>query len=193
MKYLDHHYYHIFNRGAHKAPIFFSRSNYIYCLDLVKKYRDKYKVTIEAYCLMPNHYHFVVYQEEGGSISKFIQTIFNAYSQAINLQQHHSGTLFQGKAKAQEVDSEDYSLRLIRYVHLNPVRAKLVGAPEKWEFSDYCAWVGVRNGMLTDLSLRDHFFKSSQDYREFVESYKEEADWKAPGSFEPSEGRKAGV
>ncbi len=78
------HYYHIFNRGVNHQNIFYSDENYKYCLRLIKKYIKKYFMTIIAYCLMPNHYHFVIRQDSDIPISKFINTLFNAYVQALN-------------------------------------------------------------------------------------------------------------
>ena len=141
MKYLDSEYYHVFNRGAHKSKIFFLEENYLYCLRLLGKYSSQYLVSLAAYCLMPNHYHLICRQEAGGSISKFVQTTFNAYSQAVNKQQGHSGTLFEGKARAKHINSDSYILQVVRYIHLNPVEAGLVVRPGDWKFSDYLEWI----------------------------------------------------
>jgi len=168
MKFADDKYYHIFNRGAHNARIFFSPQNYGYLLSLVQKYALQYRVTVIAYCLLPNHYHFVLKQGEQGSMSKFLQTVFNAYVQAVNRERQHSGTLFEAKFKAKHIDSDDYALQLIRYIHLNPVEAHLAEEPEAWEFSDFSVWCGLRESEITDLTLRDAFFKSGEEYRAFV-------------------------
>ncbi len=179
MRYLDEHYYHVHNRGAHKQPLFFSSENYLHCLTLLKKYKTRYAVSIIAYCLMPNHYHLLLRQDSGGSISRFIQTTFNAYAQAVNKQRNHSGTLFQGKAKAILVDSDEYLIHLSRYIHLNPINlhpseGSQVGL--NWDFSSYKEWIGTRNGTLVDLSLRDLYFKTGKDYKQFVEEYNPKTD-----------------
>ena len=112
MNYADEGYYHIFNRGAHKSRIFFLEENYRHCLRLLRKHSSQYAVSFLAYCLMPNHYHLVCRQQAGGSPSKFLQTTFNAYSQAVNKQQGHSGTLFEGRAQAKHIDSDSYVLHV---------------------------------------------------------------------------------
>lgn len=71
-------YYHIYNRGAGKAKIFFNDGNYQYLLRLVKEYYQKHGATVIAYCLMPNHYHFLLRQEADKPLSKFMQVLFNA-------------------------------------------------------------------------------------------------------------------
>ena len=93
-------YYHIYNRGVDRNPIFFTPANYEYCLHLIKRYLTPYAATIIAYCLMPNHYHFLLRQESDMPLSKFIGVLFNAYAQAINKQQLRSGSIGLGYAPA---------------------------------------------------------------------------------------------
>jgi REP element-mobilizing transposase RayT len=90
-------YYHIYNRGAGKGKIFFNDGDYEYLLRLVTKYYQQYGATIIVYCLMPNHYHFLLRQETDQPLSRFVNVLFNAYFQALNLQQGRSGTLFEGR------------------------------------------------------------------------------------------------
>lgn len=174
MKYEDNKYYHVFNRGANKEEIFFGADNYRFCLGLVDKYRKENSVSVMAYCFMPNHYHFLACQEIGGSISKFLQNTFNSYTQAVNIQQHRSGTLFQGRAKARRVEDDLTALHLARYLHLNPVEAGIVNTPDAWEFSDYRVWCGQILPVVTDLRLRDAEFSSVAQYMGFVNNGQDE-------------------
>ncbi len=184
MKYLDDEYYHLYNRGTHKGIIFFAEENYTYLLSLIASNSNRFKTSICAYCLLPNHFHFVIRQEEGGSISKCIQTTFNAYTQAINKQNNLSGTLFQGKTQSRHIDSDAYIMQVIRYIHLNPVTARLVKRPEDWEFSDYKDWISDATfRRFPELRLREPseglrniYFTSGSDYRQFVEEYQNEKD-----------------
>lgn len=171
MKYEDGKCYHVYNRGANKQNIFLRSGNYSYCLSLIRKYIPKYRVAVMAYCLMPNHYHFILRQGDNGSISRFIQTTFNAYSQAVNLSTGHSGTLFQGRVKGLEITSDEYAVRLARYIHFNPVAAGIVKKPEAWEFSDYLDWAGIRQGRLSDLTLRDTYYNTPEEYRALMNEY----------------------
>ncbi|MBN1397668.1 MAG: transposase [Bacteroidetes bacterium] len=155
MKYTEGHYYHIYNRGAHKKEIFFEEENYDYLISLFKKYSIKYNIVVAAYCCMPNHYHLVLKQQNYGDIGSFLKTVFNAYTQAINKRFCHSGTIFQGQAKIKEIDTDSYCLQVIRYVHLNPLTAKLVKDMEEWKYSNYLEWIGKRDGSLMDYQLRD--------------------------------------
>jgi len=176
MKYEDNQYYHVFNRGANKEKIFFGSDNYRFCLGLVDKYRKENGVSVMAFCLMPNHYHFLTCQDKGGSISKFLQSTFNSYTQAVNIQQHRSGTLFQGRAKAKRVGDDLTALHLVRYLHLNPVEAGIVDTPDAWEYSDYCVWCGQILPLVTDLRLRDAEFLNAATYADFVKSGQDEND-----------------
>jgi putative transposase len=176
MKYEEGKYYHVFNRGASKGRIFFGPDNYRYCIRLVDKYRREQLVSVFAYCLMPNHYHFLLRQNVDGSISKFLQNIFNSYTQAVNLQQKRSGTLFQGRAKSRLVKNDAVALHLVRYLHMNPVGARLAESPEQWEFSDYRVWCGDVRPVVTDLRLRDAEFSSPALYADFVRGMQEKEE-----------------
>ena len=115
-------YYHICNRGANCEPIFFDRANYEYLLRLVKGKVMQHGVSVIAYCLMPNHYHFLLRQELDSPLSKFVNAVFLAYVQAVNRQQERSGTLFQGRFRHVWVLREEHLAWLCRYIHMNPVR-----------------------------------------------------------------------
>ena len=171
MKYEDEKYYHLYNRGANKNPIFFNPDNYLFCLKQFRKYKRQYEILIFAYCLMPNHYHLLISQKPGGSISQFIQTVFNSYTQAINKAFKRNGTLFQGRVKGIEVTTDEYAVRLCRYIHNNPVAAKLSVVPEDWKYSDYRAWIELDVNNLSTFSLRDGYFRNSNNYKRFMEEY----------------------
>lgn len=174
-KHIDGLAYHIYNRGAHRAPVFLNPQNYRYCLRLLSKYTLKYSVSLLGYCLMPNHYHLILSQQAGGSISRCIQTTFNAYVQGFNKVHRHSGTQFQGEAKCLLVDSDQYTVDLIRYIHLNPVRAGLTRRASDWRFSDYRDWINGR-GKVASVDFRKRFFPDGNSYKEFVAEYLDERD-----------------
>jgi putative transposase len=170
------HYYHVYNRGLSGGDIFFNTGNYEHCLRLVKRYSPRYGVNILAYCLMPNHYHFLMKQEANIPISKFINVLFNAYVQAVNRQQDRKGTLFEGRVKYVLVDKEEYLIQLCRYIHLNPLKASLVMKLGDWPFSNYREWIGLREGIIFDRKFAEEHFTSQQEYKSFVENYIKEND-----------------
>ena len=168
------HYYHIYNRGAGGGLLFFNPGNYEYCLRLVKRCYQKYGATVIAYCLMPNHYHFLLRHETDVPLSKFINVLFNAYVQAVNRQQGRRGTLFAGRFRHVWVDREEYLVHLCRYIHLNPVKAKLVSHPDDWPYSNYLEWIGQRAGTLKDETFIRERFPNPEAYRQFVADYQNE-------------------
>ena len=92
--HLAGHYYHVYNRGCNRQPIFANAGNYLFLLRRAKSFLVSYPLSVIAYCLMPNHYHFLLRQETDQVLSKFVNVLFNAYVQAVNRQQGRKGTLF---------------------------------------------------------------------------------------------------
>jgi len=133
-------YYHIYNRGAHKAPIFNDQGDYWRFLGLLyisnsaipfqfsnlskrnifSIERISLLVEVISYCLMPNHFHIYVKEIQTGGITKFMRKLSTSYTMYFNLKYTHSGTIFQGKYKSKPVTDEVYSETLINYIHLNP-------------------------------------------------------------------------
>lgn len=167
-------YYHIYNRGAGKSKLFFVEDNYRYLLQLTQRYIGKYGVSVIAYCLMPNHYHFLLMQLTGEPISKFINVLFNAYVQALNRQQSRIGTLFEGRFKHVCVDDWNYLIHLCRYIHRNPIKAGLVSRPEDWTYSNFREWMGLRNSVLKDDEFIKSHFPDPEEYRTFVNDWQDE-------------------
>jgi len=171
IQYAAGEYYHIYNRGSGRQPIFQEADNYLLVLRLLKEYSARLGVTVVAYCLMPNHYHFLLRQDGEQPISLLIQRIFNAYTKAYNKRYGRSGTLFQGRYRAVHVDRENYLVQLCRYIHANPVKGGLVSHVQDWPYSNYREWIGDRMGTLVDRSLVQSLFQRAEDYEHFVEDY----------------------
>ena len=167
-EFVQGHYYHIYNRGANRQPIFRADVNYVFLLRRVKKHATLLDVSVIAYCLMPNHYHFLLRQDGSHTISAWVQAVFNSYTKAFNKMFDRGGTLFEGPFRAVTVDRDEYLVHLCRYIHLNPVRAKLVQFPEEWPYSNYREWIGQRAGALQDEAFIREWFPSPQEYRQFV-------------------------
>ncbi len=170
MKYIAGHYYHVYNLGVEKRSIFVHAENYLFLLRRMQEYLPFYPISLIAYCLMPTHYHILLYTEQDGAPGRFVQRLFNSYTQAFNLQQKRSGTLFKGRAKNKMIFEDEYLFHITRYIHLNPVRAGLVVKPEDWVFSNYREFIGVRQGRLFDAEFLETQFGTPQEYRSFVEA-----------------------
>jgi REP element-mobilizing transposase RayT len=89
-------HYHIYNRGANRQPIFRDDENYRFLLGRVKEAAAEWQASVLAYCLMPNHFHFVLRQDSEHPLSGFVQAVFNSYTKAFNKRYERSGTLFEG-------------------------------------------------------------------------------------------------
>ena len=171
------HYYHLYNRGVDRGPIFYCDENWGFFIQRLRRFFTPQHADIMAYCLMPNHYHLLVQLKTDELSQRVMQPLSVSYTKAINRQQHRVGPLFQGPFRAAWVNGDAYLMQLSRYIHWNPVAAGLVKRPADWTFSSYRDYVGLRQGTLpvTDFILAQ--FPSPDAYREFVERY-DQADVK---------------
>jgi len=132
--------YHVIVRGNQRRKTFRSDDDYKAYLDRLEKYRAKFHVRIYAYCLMPNHVHLLL--ETGSTpLAKFMQGLQQSYTQYFNRSYRKVGHLFQGRYKAIICDKDKYLLALVRYIHLNPVRARLAKRPERYPHSGHRSYL----------------------------------------------------
>lgn len=167
--FLPGHYYHLYNRGNNRQNIFFERENYLFFLRQFRLHVAAEAADVIAYCLMPNHYHFLVYLR-GADLSEKMGYLSLSYTKAINKRFQRSGGLFQGPFQSIHVDAEAYLLNLSRYIHLNPVKAGLVQRPEDWDFSSYQEYVERRRGTLPQYQGLQQQAGGATAYQAFVES-----------------------
>jgi putative transposase len=164
-------FYHVYNRGANRQRIFREDENYLFLLGRLKSYAGLLHVAVIAYCLMPNHYHFLLRQDGTEPAGLLIQRIFNSYTKAFNRRYERTGTLFEGEYRAIPVTREAYLLHLCRYIHANPARHGLVERLEDWPYSNYPEWLGLRNGTICDLDFVHAHFPDRASYGRFVWEY----------------------
>ncbi|MEH2191607.1 MAG: transposase [Nostoc sp.] len=160
-------FYHVYNRGNNRQAIFFERENYIYFLRLVREHLISNAVDIVAYCLMPNHYHFLVYLRDE-TLSNAMKSLSLSYTKAINKRFNRSGVLFQGRFQSIEILETDYLVNLSRYIHLNPVKVGLVEQPGEWEFSSYLEYAGLRAGTLPKTEYIKTQIEQESAYQQFL-------------------------
>ena len=166
-------YYHVYNRGCHREPIFTAPDNYLFFLSRIRDLLVRALADLVAYCLMPNHYHLLVRLRSEG-FSESMHRLGVSYSKAFNKQQGRVGPLFQGPFRSIAVDRDEYLLHLSRYTHLNPVVAGLVTKAEDWSYSSYPEYIGVRNGTLPRPEVVLELIGSRPRYQQFVENYLED-------------------
>jgi putative transposase len=170
-------WYHVMNRGARKMPIFNTYGERQLFLELLKQIHDRYHIEIHAYCLMGNHYHLLL-RTPIANLSRAIKHLNGTYVQRYNKAYKVDGPLFRGRFKAIIVDAENYLLSLSRYIHLNPVRGKLVNNAEDYEWSSCAAYLGKTKKpewLQTNIVLTKFGDKLQQQrYRSFLEKDDEE-------------------
>jgi len=193
--------YHIFNRGVAALPIYLVSRSYLRFLDLVDYYRfsntpcsfssllklpreergnlltrlrkeNAIHIEILAYCLMSNHFHFLLKQVTDNGISTFMRNLQNSYVKYFNIKNERAGPLFQSMFKAVRIETDEQLLHVSRYIHLNPSTAYIV-EPEKLE--DY-RWSSL--GIYLNKDFINHsfvnpeiilsFFKNRAEYKKFV-------------------------
>ena len=171
VKFIQGNYYHIWNRGAHRQSIFRSDENFRFARQLLIEYARRFNVTIIAYCLLHNHYHFLLRQDSKQKAGLVPQYLFNRYTKAFNKQHNHSGTLFEGPYQAKHVDKDEYLRHLCRYIHANPVLHGLAQSPKLWPYSNYQEWMEARPNSLVDSEFIDEHFGSAQQYAQSLHTF----------------------
>jgi REP element-mobilizing transposase RayT len=161
-------YYHIYNRGNRKQDLFLEEIDYIGYLERLRKCKEKHKISVICYCLMPNHIHLLLRQDSENPLYKFIQSLHTSYSMYFNRKYDKVGHLFQGRFKQKELDKDEYLLQLSSYIHLNPLIDGLVEKLEDYQWSSYPDYIDLRQGTLCekDLVLLD---KSPEEYKQITE------------------------
>jgi len=160
------YYYHFFNRGNNKENIFIEDENYLFFLQLMKKYL--LSVTdVYSYCLLPNHFHFIIrikeeknlpdkYRNNAKKIYLPFSNLFNAYAKSFNAKYDRSGSLFQKSPKRILIKDENYLKNLIIYVNANPSIHNIQNY-EKYKYSSYHSLISNKNTLLKRKEVIDLF------------------------------------
>lgn len=192
--------YHVFNRGVAWLPIFSSSRNYFRFIDLIDYYRfidtpmsysnviklplkerssllahlrneGKHNIEILSFCLMPNHFHFLLRQINDRGIRTFLSNLQNSYAKYFNTKSDRTGPLFQPMFKAVRIETDEQLLHVSRYIHLNPSTGYLV-EPDKlveyrWSSLSTFLNIGVSYGFVNPEAILS-FFKKTKTYESFL-------------------------
>lgn len=184
------HIYHVYNRGIEKRNIYTDRREYARFLEIVKYYQqidpqikfsqadhqqkenlsEKKLVEIIAYCLMPNHFHFLLQQLADNGISIFIRRLINSYTRYFNTKNDRIGPLLQGPFKAVRMESDQQLIHVTRYIHLNPFVGYLVKDLRNFEWSSYLEYLGLGHNKLCRREKIENLI-SLKHYERFVLDY----------------------
>lgn len=212
-KFIENGYYHIYNRGVDRREIFLEPDDSRMFLGIIKRYlaptqqdesRPGFKsekpsivshkqqmnlhgqVFLLAYCLMPNHFHLLVKQNNPSGITQFMRRVCTNYSMYFNKKYNRKGTLFESIYKAALIDDESQLVHLSRYIHLNPIKLRVsrfgpvatvsTASPDEYEYSSYSKYVSGERTLWCDPSQIINMFGNTQSkyvsYRSFVEDHK---------------------
>lgn len=127
--------YHVINRGVRRETLFRSAEDYLCFQTLLGRAGKRYPVRLLAYCLMPNHWHLVVWPLEDKAVSAYIQWLSSAHARYYNLSNACTGHVYQGRFYSGRVRDESQLMTLLRYVESNALRAGLVERAEQWRWS----------------------------------------------------------
>lgn len=203
-------YYHIYNRGVEKRIIFTDSEDYKQFISLLEYYLitnkpqepvlpvrntpywrsklEENEVELISYCLMPNHFHFLLKQNSKDGVTKFMRRISNTYVGYFNKKYDRVGALFQGKFKTAHIKTDSYLLHLSRYIHINPLEVGPLKNKSGWlksyPYSSYQDYLKIRRTPWVHPNIILGFFKNSTkyesspkaSYRYFVESSVEKSE-----------------
>lgn len=135
-------FYHVMNRGAARKATFKNDAEMELFISLLSEAHSQFNIEIHAYCLMTNHYHLLI-KTPLANLSRAMRHINGVYTQRYNRLNQTDGPLFRGRFKAILVDSDAYLLHLTKYIHLNPLEARIVDHLNKYKWSSYEAFIGL--------------------------------------------------
>jgi putative transposase len=164
--------HHITQRGNRRQKTFFNKEDYTVYINLMAEWCSNCNVEIWAYCLMPNHVHLIAVPEKEDGLAKAIGEAHRRYTRSINFREGWRGHLWQGRFASYPMD-DVYLLAAVRYVELNPVRARLVKKPELWKFSSAAAHVYNQRDILVKPSTLNEMV---HDWKEFLSLSPSEED-----------------
>lgn len=165
-------WYHVMNRGLGKRSTFLNNEDRQYFLNLLGEISKTFHIEIHAFSLINNHYHLLIYTPEAG-LGRAMRHLNGVYTQKFNWRHNTDGPLFRGRYKALIIDSDNYLLELIRYIHLNPVKAGLCDHPGKHSWTSHIAYIknNKKPEWLITTEIMSRFSSQESKARRQLEKY----------------------
>lgn len=163
-------YYHIYNRAISGSLLFYNDENYDYFLRKFKEYLGDF-VNIYSYCLLPNHFHFLMSSKDVSKevkISRVFANFFNCYSKSINKQESRHGSLFNKPFKRRLIENEDYLRLIVNYIHRNPIHHKICDQISEYKWSSYNS-IRTGNNEMLDVKCVISWFGDFETFQLYLE------------------------
>ncbi len=193
-KFIEGEIYHVFNKSISGYGIFKDLDNSQRFLNVFEYYNDSlitkcfsqftkrkkfdyqniiYPLNnsfckVLSYCIMPDHYHFLLKILKNNSLSKFFNNVENSYTRYFNTKFNRKGPLWQSPFKSVEIKSNEQLLHVSRYIHLNPTTSYLADKPEDWIFSSYNDFISDKKVLKT--YIKEISIDNTESYKQFVEN-----------------------
>lgn len=169
--------YHVTSRGNRQSAIFYDDADRLSFLEWLEETRCKYPFLLHSYCLMTNHIHLQI-ETLDHHIQDIMKMLNSNYAIYFNKRHDLVGHVFQGRYRADIIDSARYFLEVSRYIHLNPVEAAMVQSPQDYPWSSYSSYITDDiNPHIITTGVLSHFPEPPKEhYRNFVENYNLESD-----------------
>jgi putative transposase len=163
--------YHITARGNKRSPLFFDETDYLTYLHILEDVRSIYPFILHSYCLMTNHIHLQL-ETIHHHIQYIMKTLHSRYAVYLNQRLNTDGHIFQGRYKAELIESSEYFLEVSRYIHRNPTQAKMVERSEDYPWSSYPSYISYALNPHTDHTKTYSYFTEPVhlNYQSYVEN-----------------------
>lgn len=197
--------YHIFNRSIARVPIFQNSTDYRRAIDLIDFYRfskpgirfshfnrleigtrasfleslyqSPLLIEIYAFCLMPNHFHFLVKQISDGGIIRFARIFQDSYAKYLNTKTKRSGAAFQSAFKSIRIESEEQLTHLFRYIHLNPLTSYVIKNFVELERYPWCSFGDYVGNPKSHFLSKDMFNGYFRDEEKLLQFHRDQVDY----------------
>lgn len=154
-------------RGNNKNSVFRLDIDYLFYLDLIKKYKQDLPFSLYHYCLMPNHVHMLIKTVKNSDFSLFMKKLNLSYFHYYRKRYGWTGHFWQDRFKTQPVGKDEYFIQCGKYIELNPVRANLIISPEDYRYSSFRHYVlGKGNDLITEDFIYESMGKTSKERQE---------------------------
>jgi putative transposase len=163
--------YHVIARGNHRQNVYWEEGDYVRYLKLLGEHLEPRDFKLYAYCLMSNHVHLLMEQSNSYPLSKYMQRLQSAYTSFFNRKHKKFGHLFQGRYKAILVDKSSHLLSLVKYIHANPLRARMEDKIGQYHWTSHRQYVGKDKEPLAKVDARAVLEMISKDERKARAQY----------------------